>query len=152
MALPLKGVAYTFLVGVSDAANPANFRVNPTIAAGDFQVSTDGSAFANLATLPVVSPAGSITILISLSAAEMNGDKVNVQGIDVAGNEWESILVALDLPAGTIETMLDIEKGDRIETSTGLRINKAGTATPVLDKDITGSLLPTSVTITTKDA
>lgn len=151
MALPIKGVAYNFSIALSDAANPAEFKANPTIAAGDFKVSTDSSAYVNLATLPVVSPAGSITVLISLSAAEMNGEKVNVQGIDAAGAEWESILITLDLPEGTIETMLDIERGDRIENNTSLRINKAGTTTAVLDKEITGSLLSSGVTISTKD-
>lgn len=99
MATPKKNTAYEFYLSLVDTANPASFKANPTIAAGDFLLSTDGLAFANLATLPVVTPAGSISVKISLSAAEMNGDKIIVQGIDQAGNEWDDVLVFIDVPA-----------------------------------------------------
>ena len=152
MSLPLQGVAYDFYTALSDALTPDAFRANPTIAAGDFQISIDGGAYVNLATLPVVDPASSVTVKISLSAAEMTGEKISVLAIDAAGGEWQDMLITLDLPEGTVETVLDIATGDRIESNTGLRINKAGTTTAVLDKDITGSLLSPSVTLTTKDS
>lgn len=152
MSLPVKGVAYSFSVGLSSAANPAVFLANPTITVGDFKVSIDGAAFANLATAPVVTPAGSRTVLIALSSTEMNGSKVNVQGVDVAGNEWQEILIEIDVPDNSIETAVDVIEGDRIETSTSLRINRKGTVTEVLDKTIGGSLLNPGVTITTVDA
>lgn len=98
MPTPRKNVAYSFCLALEDSST-GDFKVNPTIAAGDFKVSTDGGAFTNLATLPVVEPAGSIAVKITLSQAEMNGDKVMVQGIDVAGAEWEDVFVFLDAEA-----------------------------------------------------
>lgn len=96
MSTPKKNTAYVLYMAVVDSA-AGGFRVNPTIAAGDFKVSIDDGALGNLATLPVVTPAGSRIIKVSLSTAEMNGDKVVVQAVDVAGNEWEDQLVFLDL-------------------------------------------------------
>lgn len=75
-------------VDLVSQANTKLFQVAPTIAAGDFKVSIDGGAYANLATLPVVTPAAGSTVKISLSAAEMNGDNIHVQCRDAAGAEW----------------------------------------------------------------
>ena len=148
MADPVRGVAYTFSVAVIDGADSTSFKANPTIAAGDFKVSTDGSTFANLFTLPVVTPTGSISILVSLSASEMTGDKVVVQGIDVAGAEWDDVMIFIDIPTAL---PLDILEGDHIETRTSSRINKKGTTTAVISKTCGGSLLSDGVTITTVD-
>ena len=147
MPVPANGIEYSFPVSLADAADPASFLADPTIVAGDFQVSTDGGTYVNLATLPVVLPSGSISVLVSLSASEMTGAKVNVKAIDQSADEWQDALIFIDVPDGSIETMLDIEEGDRIESSTSLVIKKAGTETIVLEKEITGSLLSTSVTV-----
>lgn len=104
MGSPKKNAAYTFyspLISVS-----GGFQVNPTIAVGDFKVSIDGGAYANLATLPVVMPAGSTSVKFSLSAAEMNGDKITVQCIDVAGNEWEDAMFTIDNDAVNIDDVI----------------------------------------------
>jgi hypothetical protein len=70
-------------------ADSQDYKSNPTIAAGDFQVSTDGGAWSNLDTLPTLSPATDIQVKITLSIAEMTGKKVVVRAIDAAGAEWE---------------------------------------------------------------
>jgi hypothetical protein len=86
---PIRGVAFTVQVSLRDMANPGSFKASPTLAAGDFKVSKDQAAFTNLATLPNVSPAGSISVLISLSAAEMTADTVMIQCIDqTSPKEW----------------------------------------------------------------
>ena len=103
MATPKKNTAYTFYIALIDTSNPGAFKANPTIAAGDFKVSVDGGAFNNLATLPVVTPAGSVGVKIDLSAGEMNGDKILFQGIDVAGAEWDDVVMFLDLDTINIE-------------------------------------------------
>lgn len=54
--------------------------------------------------------------------------------------------------AANVETLLDIEQGDRTETNVRLIINRAGTLDSVLDKEITGSLLTPNVTIRTTDS
>jgi len=95
MPTPKKNVAYSFPTALIDTIT-GRFKANPTIAAGDFKVSIDGGAFANLATLPVVEPAGSVRVLLSLSQAEMNGDKISITCIDVAGYEWDDQLIYID--------------------------------------------------------
>ena len=102
MALPIQGIEYVFYVGLGNSLNPDDFLVDPTIEAGDFQVSIDDSAFANLNTLPVVTPTGSVMVKVTLSAAEMAGDKVNVVAIDVADDEWQDIIVSIDVPTGNV--------------------------------------------------
>jgi len=94
MSTPKKNVPYTFYMVLGSEAG--GFQVNPTIAAGDFKVSTNGGALANLATLPVVEPAGSALVKISLSANEMDGIKIMIQCIDVADNEWSDHLIFID--------------------------------------------------------
>lgn len=151
MTLPKQNQAYSFYTALVSQANPAEFQIDPTIAAGDFQVSTNGAALANLATLPVVDPAGSSLVRIDLSAAEMNGAKVNIVAIDAAGAEWDQSISTIDVPVGNIDGVYAIEVGDHIETSTRLIVNEEGTSNPLIDKTITGSLLAASVTLTTVD-
>lgn len=86
---PVKNEAFTFRISLF-AQTDNQIKSSPTIAAGDFKVSTDGGALANLATLPSESPSGSGLVLISLSASEMNGDEVVLRWIDAAGDEWHS--------------------------------------------------------------
>lgn len=92
---PKKGVAFDFDLSLVDSANRPQFKASPTIANGDFQISKDGGAFANLATLPVVSPLGSVNVLISLSATEMNADRIVVTAIDAAGSEWDNAVITI---------------------------------------------------------
>lgn len=96
---PYKNEAFTFGTPVEDYANPGNFKVNPTIAAGDWKISKDDGAFANLATTPTVSPAGSTRIKITLSADEMNADNVSIQGIDqTSPKEWSDFFLEIPTP------------------------------------------------------
>lgn len=127
-----------------DTLNPTTFKVNPTIAAGDFQVSTDNGAFVNLTTLPVVQPAGSILVKVNLSAAEMNGDKITVRAKDVAGNEWEEALVFLDVPVTNIDTVGQILRNRRdTDPSTGILTVYDDVGVPLLTapayEDVNGS-------------
>ena len=95
MASPKKNAAYTFAIGLLDTAAPTTFKVNPTLAVGDFKVDIDGAGFTNLATTPTVEPAGGRRVKIPLSAAEMNGDVIMVQGVDAAGGEWNEVLICI---------------------------------------------------------
>ena len=113
---PTKGEAYTFSVGLIDAATGTSLRVNPTIAAGDFQISKDNGAFANLTNLPTVDPASSRLVKFDLTATEMDADKIAVQGVDQAGDEWRDIMITFDVPATNID---DIDtKLDTIDNTT----------------------------------
>jgi len=151
MAEPKQGTAFIMYIALVDKLDPSAFISNPTIAAGDFKISVDGGAFANLATLPAVTPGVSRAVKINISALEMTGDNINIQGVDVAGDEWEDVMITLNLPTAINDDVLAILEGDHVETSTSLRINKKNTTTALVLKDITGSLLSPSVTIATTE-
>lgn len=85
---PVKGQDFKIRIALEDMSRPGRLKISPTIAAGDFQVSKDGGAYANLTTLPSVSPASSPSVLIELSATEMDADVVTVRWIDQDGPEW----------------------------------------------------------------
>lgn len=86
---PVRAQDFSIYIALEDMAVPGSFKAAPTIAAGDFKISKDGGALANLATLPAVGPAASIWVLISLSATEMTADTVAVQCIDqTSPKEW----------------------------------------------------------------
>lgn len=90
MPQPKKNQTHTVIVHLEDSNNPGQFKANPTIAAGDFKVSTDGGARTNLTNLPTVEPAGSIDVKIIFSAGEMNGDRVVLEIKDqTSPSEWE---------------------------------------------------------------
>lgn len=93
---PVRGEDFIFGVSVNNASDPNSVKLTPTIAAGDFQVSKDFGAFANLATIPAETPAGSGQIKITLSATEMTADNVCVRGIDqTSTKEWSDVVVSI---------------------------------------------------------
>jgi hypothetical protein len=141
---PKKNTAYDFYISLVDSADTGAFKAAPTIAAGDFQVSGDGAAFANLATLPVVDPAGSIGVKVSLSAAEMNFNKIMVQCIDAAGDEWDDVLIFIDATVANVDDVvrsttpantLDIEAGGTAGIDLGNVANQGATL------DLTGTTI-----------
>lgn len=89
---PVRGEDFKVRVSLRSAANALRLKANPTIAAGDFKITKDGGALANLATLPAVEPAGSIWVEIVLSATEMTADDVGIQCIDQTDPpEWADL-------------------------------------------------------------
>ena len=97
-----KGEAAKIYLTVNSQALPGTFQVNPTIAAGDFQLSQDGGAFANPSTLPAVSPAGGCQIEVQLSAVETYADHLGILGSDLAGVEWCDVYVSIYTDTETI--------------------------------------------------
>lgn len=88
MAGPKKGVAFTFPMRLWSQADTDLVQTSVTLAAGDVQVSKDGGAFANIATLPTEIGTSGV-LAVSLSADEMDVDHyVTVRFHDVAGDEW----------------------------------------------------------------
>lgn len=102
---PKKNTAFEFYVGLPSVASPDIFQANPTLAAGDAKVSIDGGALANLATLPSTDPAGGKLVVINLSAAEMNGDNIQVILSDAAGGEWKDVVVNIQTTANQIDDL-----------------------------------------------
>ncbi len=94
-----------FYVGLVDQSNTKLLKSSPTIASGDFKVSIDGGALANLGTLPTVTPAAGRQVKITLSQAEVNGDNITVQCVDAAGAEWCDLLVNIQTTARQIDDL-----------------------------------------------
>ena len=93
---PVKNEEFKIRIALEDYANPGNFKSAPTIAAGDFKVDIDAGGLTNLATPPTVSPAASVLVLISLSAAEMNGDVITLVCIDqTSPKEWSDLVISI---------------------------------------------------------
>ena len=93
---PIKNQDFLIRIALEDYANPGNFKSNPTIAAGDFQVTTDAGGLGNLGTIPAVSPASTVLVLITLSNTEMNGDVITVVGVDqTSPKEWADIVISI---------------------------------------------------------
>jgi hypothetical protein len=93
---PVKNEEFKVRIALADAAVNGSFKATPTIAAGDFKVDKDGAGLTNLATLPTVDPAGSVLVLIALSATEMNADVVTIVGIDqTSTKEWADFVLSI---------------------------------------------------------
>ena len=103
--LPKRAIEYIFYVALVDSANRPDFKSSPTLAAGDFKVSKDGAALANLATLPTVTPASSVMVKITLSISEMTSDNVTVVCIDAAGAEWDDLVINIQTAARQIDDL-----------------------------------------------
>lgn len=112
-----KGVAFVHYISLVSQADTDIAQVNPTLATGDVQVSVDGAAFANLATLPVVTPAGGKSVKVSWSAAEMNGDHIITQFTDAAGDEWQDVTIIISTaPFNALDLAQTGADGDTLET------------------------------------
>ena len=84
--MPIAGQPYSYVLCLLSADEPNRFRVNPTLEAGDVQVSTDFGAPVNILTLPTVI-GGSSLVLVTLAAAEV-GSQTDILFHDVVGDEW----------------------------------------------------------------
>ncbi len=133
---PKRATEYIFYVSLEDQAAAGLFKVNPTLAAGDIQISKDGGAFNNLSALPAVTPAGGRSVKVVLSVAEMTADNVAVVFSDAAGAEWFDKEVNLQ----TVTTQFDDIASDvwdeiltgathNIATSAGKRLREIAPTT-----------------------
>ena len=102
---PKKNAALSFYVALTSQANTNTFQSSATLTTGDVKVSTDGAAFGNITTLPVVTPAAGKAILVSLSSTEMNGDNVQVLFSDAAGAEWCDYLANIQTTARQVDDL-----------------------------------------------
>ncbi len=92
---PRRNVAWEFIIALVDTNDRPNFRINPTIAAGDFTISKDYGVFVDVGTLPVVDPSGGMGVRFQLSSTEMDADYIQVVGVDAAGSEWDNVFIFL---------------------------------------------------------
>lgn len=118
MSRPIKGLSYTLYVGLVSRST-GQLQANPTLASGDVQISKDGGAFANITTLPTVSPASGRSVQVSLSATEMAADSIVIQFVDAAGAEWNDLFV--DLQTDGVLTGFEVDDAVATPTTTVFR-------------------------------
>lgn len=117
MAVPKYGVAFDFDVQLVDASNRDAFKSSPTLAAGDVQVSKDGGAFANLATLPSAAPAASENIKVALDATEMQCGRFTVRFKDqTSPQEWLPLFVSMNVPTNNVQDAYDKAVAVEVDT------------------------------------
>ena len=143
---PKKNAAHTFFLALGSQSSAYTFQTNPTLATGDVKVSTDGAAFANIATLPVVTPSGGKAVKVDLSASEMNGDNIQVLFSDAAGAEWADVLINIQTSARQLDDLAYPATSGRslaVDTSgqvtTGALANNAITAAAIAADAITAA-------------
>lgn len=117
MPTPVKNAEYVFYVTLTDSATN-EFKAGPTIAAGDFQISKDGGAYNNLTNLPTVSPAGSVSVKIVLTVAEMDAGVVTVFGSDIAGAEWDDVFIPVEIPIANTDLIYQALGGTALTSLT----------------------------------
>src|ERR1035437_2474912 len=101
---PKKNSAFIFYAGLPSVAGANIFKVNPTLAAADFNVSIDGGALAALGTTPAVTPAGGAMVKFSLAAGEMNGDNITIVCSD-SDAEWKDVIINIQTTARQIDDL-----------------------------------------------
>ena len=101
---PVKGSAFSLEANLVSQADTDVFQSSPTLAAGDVLVIKDGVIDGNIDTLPTAIVGALDTLLVSLSAAEMNADRITVRFADVAGAEWQSVSYTIYTSAQTLDT------------------------------------------------
>lgn len=99
---PKKNSAFIIYVGLPSVGTPGAFQSSPTIASGDFKVSKDGAAYANLTNLPAATSQG---VQLSLTSTEMNADNVSIICHDAAGSEWLDVFVNIQTSARQVDDL-----------------------------------------------
>lgn len=124
---PVNGTAYTFYIYLQSMANPGSFQIDPTLAAGDFQISKDGGAFSNLTTLPDAEPNGTAAVRVQLSSGEMTADNVTIRGVDqTSPKEWADYAINIQPQAAgplTAAAVVDEWETQSQADPTGFHVN-----------------------------
>jgi hypothetical protein len=93
---PVRAQEFEIWIGLPSRSSPGDYLVNPTIAAGDFKISKDGSSLVNLANLPTVQPAGGRLVHLSMSDEETDCDAFTIVGVDQSSpKEWADVIICI---------------------------------------------------------
>lgn len=150
---PKKNTSYILYTSLVSQADTKLLKSGPTLATGDFKVSIDGGAFANLATLPTNTPGG-VLVKISLSAGEMNGDNISVACLDVAGAEWCDQLINIQTSARQIDDLafpattgrsIVVDAAGLVDAN-AVKLGPTGAGTAQTARDVGASVVAASVT------
>jgi hypothetical protein len=152
---PKKNTEWIGYVALTSQADVKLVQTNPTLAAGDVKVSTDGGALNNATTLPAVTPAGSKAVKVTLSASEMNGDNVVVIFSDAAGAEWCDLVLSIQTTARQIDDLAyPTVSGRSLDVSAGgeAGVDWANVGTPGSTVSLSATTIATVTTTTTASA
>jgi len=130
MASPIAGSAFTFTLSLLSQTD-GTIVANPTLATGDVKISTDGGAFANLATLPTVTPASGGTVEVNLTSGEVGNDHFTVAFTDQAGSEWKTTYYHETVQSTEAPTAADV--ADAVWDETYASHTTAGTFGKLMD-------------------
>jgi hypothetical protein len=119
MALePQSGVQWVQTFGLFSTAEPGTLQVNPTMAAGDFLLYQDNVLIGNLATLPTSAPAGSRLCLLTVTAGEMVGLRVDIVGHDPDAT-WGDIHIPLRLAQNAGDARMQVAAAAALDAENG---------------------------------
>lgn len=84
----IRGEDFDFTVSLLSQST-GQILASPTIAAADFEISTDSGAYTSLTNTPTVPQDG--IVLFSLTSSEVGQDYFTVKMIDASGGEWKDM-------------------------------------------------------------
>lgn len=130
-----------YVPGLPSQANTKIDKVNPTLEVGDVKFYYPGGSYTNLATAPVVSPAGTTQVKITITGAESTawevGKQVVIRLSDVSGDEWCDVsiiaVVGEDIALSSLATAAAL---DVVDTVVDNILTDTGTTLDTLIKDI----------------
>ena len=143
-----------FYVALRSQANSTIMQVNPTLAAGDVLISKDGGATANLGTLPVVTPAASKNVKVTVSSTEMTADNVMITFSDAAGAEWMDLAINIQTAARQVDDLaypatsgrsMVVDAAGLVDANT-VKVGPSGSGTAQTARDVGASVLLSSGT------
>jgi hypothetical protein len=144
---PKKNSAFITYIGLPDYANQGRLKSGATIASGDFKVSKDGGAFANLTNLPVATSQG---VQLSLTSTEMNADNVTIACVDqTSPPEWCDTIVNVQTSARQVDDLaypatsgrsMVVDASGLVDANT-VKVGPSGSGTAQTARDIGASVL-----------
>lgn len=111
---PIRDSSWTFPVALTSQADTDIFKTSVTLAAGDVIVYQDGVLDGNIDALPVEIGTSGV-LVVTLSDAEMTADQVTVKFHDVAGSEWQDLLVDIWTVEAVAVGTSDLVAGDEMD-------------------------------------
>lgn len=143
------GVAFDYTICLPDYAEPKDFQATVTFAAGDVQISQDGGSFINITALPTHVEAGCWDQ--NVSAAEMQGDRVDIYYVDTATKVFIDSHIAINTIGAKPFVYRDVAEAAGTSTTTELPVGAStvdDTYNDLLMSVIAGTGVGQSVPIT----